>query len=286
MSGINILVVDGNELEWRKTFARQGDCVPSGIFGRLLKNLRPDLNVEIYCPCDSEDAPLLPLGDYDGIMITGSTLNVYDRRPAVLRQLEFAQSAFQSGTPIFGVCWGLQLAVVAAGGEVAASTIKTCKCEVPLARGISLTEAGLLHPMHAQRPPVFDALAFHSDHIISLPPGATVTARNDHFIQALQIELGQSVFWGVQYHPEATPQDMAGFMVSCAEALVEISRFADLEAVEVAARDFFSAKARPSHHQVNQSNCGPVAPEFAPLEIVNWLEQQVCPRATARREGA
>ena len=246
----------------------------------------PDLNVEIYCPCDSGAIPLLPLGDYDGILITGSTLSVYDRRPAVLRQLEFAQSAFQSGTPILGVCWGLQLAVVAAGGEVAASTSKSCKCEVPLARGISLTEAGLRHPMHAQRPPVFDALAFHSDYIVRLPPGATVTARNDHFIQALQIESGQSVFWGVQYHPEATPQEIAGFMVSCAGALVDNSRFADLEAVEVAARDLCGTKARSSHHQVEQSNCGPVALEFAPLEIVNWLEQQVCPRATARREGA
>lgn len=266
MSHIKILVADGNARADRERLATYNGLAPSGLVERLLTSLGSDITVEIICPSDVGNSSALPLEDYDGILTTGSRLNAYDQRPEVLRQIEFAKSAFQSGTPMFGICWGLQVAVVAAGGEVAASTSEACRCEVPIANGITLTQPGLRHPMHGQRPPTFNALAFHTDHIVTLPKNATVTARNEHFIQGLEIVSGKSVFWGVQYHPEATTRDMAGYMKSCVPALVASARYSSPEAVQEAVRLLVDSP-------------GGAAGVFAPIEIENWLEHQVRPYA-------
>ena len=42
----------------------------------------------------------------------------YDPTPCVSRQIDFARAAFAIGVPIWGSCWGLQLAVVGLGGSV------------------------------------------------------------------------------------------------------------------------------------------------------------------------
>lgn len=279
MTRINILVADGNERSDREKLATYNGLAPSGLVERLLTSMDSEINVEIICPSDAESSSTLPLEDYDGILTTGSRLNAYDHRPEVLRQIEFAKSAFQSGTPMFGICWGLQVAVVAAGGEVAASTSEACRCEVPIAHGIILTQPGLRHPMHGQRPSTFDALAFHTDHIVTLPKNATVTARNEHFIQGLEIVSGKSVFWGVQYHPEATTQDMAGYMKSCVPALVASARYSSPESVQEVARLLVNASGRANNSQAGETNDFSAAGVFAPIEIENWLEHQVRPYA-------
>lgn len=283
MSRINILIADGNARDDRETLATYNGLAPSGLVERLLTSMDSEINVEIICPSDADISSALPLEDYDGILITGSSLNVYDQRPEVFRQIEFAKSAFQSGTPMFGICWGLQVAVVAAGGEVAASTSEACRCEVPLAHGITLTQPGLRHPMHRQRPATFDALAFHIDHIITLPKNATITARNEHFIQGLEIVSGKSVFWGVQYHPEVTAQEMAGYMRSCAPALVANARYSSPEAVQEAAGLLVDSPSGAHNSQAGEPNDFSAGRVFAPIEIENWLEHQVRPFSMAKQ---
>jgi GMP synthase (glutamine-hydrolysing) len=97
---------------------------------------------------------------------------------------------------------------VAAGGTVRPSRRGR---EAGFARRITLTEAGHRHPLLAGRPASFDAPAFHSDEVETLPEGGTLLAFNTLTeVQAVEIRHGAGVFWGVQYHPELDLYEVAG----------------------------------------------------------------------------
>lgn len=85
------------------------------------------------------------------------------------------RSVFASGTPSFGSCAGLQLAVAAAGGTVRKMPARMA---AGIARRITATEAGRDHPLLAGRPPAWDAPAVHGDEVESLPADATLLASN------------------------------------------------------------------------------------------------------------
>ncbi len=70
------------------------------------------------------------------------------------RQIELAKAVFAAGVPFFGSCWGLQVAVTAAGGEVRANPRGR---EFGFARRILLTEAGREHRLFAGKPAAFEA---------------------------------------------------------------------------------------------------------------------------------
>jgi GMP synthase (glutamine-hydrolysing) len=197
-----------------------------------------------------------------------------------LRQIEFARAAFASGTPIFGICWGLQLATVAMGGEVTPIQATDCACEAPFATGIRLSKAGRAHPMHLSRREVFDSFAFHFDEVTRLPENATMTASNRNFIQAAEIRGGKSIFWGVQYHPEMAGPDMANFLRGCGRELVAGGRYRDRSEVEEAARavsqfDLAGSIAEQDRRHFDEIDVGRF--EFQPIEIANWIKRLVIP---------
>ena len=115
-----ILVIDGNVAATRAKHVSMGGTDSGDGYAATLKRLAPDIETDIVRPADEE--PKLPTGvalhDYDGAVITGSALNVYDHTPPVERQIELAKAVFASGVPCFGSCWGLQVGVMAAGGNV------------------------------------------------------------------------------------------------------------------------------------------------------------------------
>ncbi|WLE00823.1 type 1 glutamine amidotransferase (plasmid) [Agrobacterium leguminum] len=275
-----VLIADGNIPADRAVFTRFNGCAPSGMFDQLLRTGWSNIETEILYPTDADAAPSLPLEGYDGILFTGSNSNIYKREPGTLRQIEFARAAFESGTPVFGVCWGLQLATVALGGEVQPSRAEACGCEAPFASAIKLLDEGLAHPMHAGRTEVFDAFAFHSDEVTVLPPNATITAANEHFIQAAEIRAGKSVFWGVQYHPELTGSGMAGFLRGSVRELLAGRRFDSAERIEEAAEamDSFGPGSQILERDRHLfTGIDTRRFEFRPLELVNWVERLVLP---------
>lgn len=280
MTSLRIVISDGNTAPARANMVERMGWTPSQLIARLLKRHVPSIETDFVFPADSDAECPAPLESYGGILITGSTSNIYKRELETLRQLEFARAAFNSGTPMFEICWGLQLATVAAGGEVAPSRSVSCSCEVPFAPGISLTDAGLAHPLHRSRPGTFDAFAFHSDELIRLPQGALVTARNKDFIQAAVIKGAKSTFWGVQYHPEVSGRDMGDLLGSTWEDLVENNRYGSREQVEHAANvlsRFEETREIPSGISDPNAPIDPRQFEFRPLEILNWLEHSVTP---------
>ena len=280
MTTLRILISEGNESANRARLIRNAGDSSGGLCDRVLHGIRSDLHTEIYFAPDGTQRPQRPLADYDGILFTGSMSNIQDMTDGTRRQIAFMQEAFASGTPLFGICWGLQLATVAAGGQVGPSHAADSHGEWPFARNVALTSAGRDHPMHLTRPDVFDSYAFHSDMIYELPVGATVTARNDSCIQALEIRGQKSVFWGVQSPPEADGSQAAGFTGGFSTALVEAGYYPDVDTLAASAKVL--SRLGPDYRPAPEDRewLGDLALDrfdFAPVELVNWLHHHVCP---------
>ncbi len=177
-------------------------------YAATLSQLRPEADITIVAPADSDAESFAPvdLAQYDAVFITGAPLHVYDDTPEVGRQLAFMRSVYASGTPSFGSCAGLQLAVAAAGGTVR----KMERMEAGISRRIVPTEEGRSHPLLSGRGSCWDAPAIHGDEVEALPASATLLASNAvSQVQAVEIRHDAGVFWGVQYHPELAPGEIA-----------------------------------------------------------------------------
>ena len=121
--GLRILVVEGNTRAARETHRAAYGLTPSESYAAVLQDIEPGLVCDIALPADEGANLPDPAGlcAYDGIVLTGSHLNVYDATPDIRRQIELMRAVFASRTPSFGSCWGLQVAAVAAGGDVRAN---------------------------------------------------------------------------------------------------------------------------------------------------------------------
>src|SRR5689334_8824273 len=117
---MRLLVVEGNNRAARERHRATYGLTPSESYAAVLKSLASEAVCDIALPAD--EGANLPdaagLESYDGVVITGSGLNVWKPEPEVMRQVELARAVYKSRTPFFGSCWGLQVATVAAGGEV------------------------------------------------------------------------------------------------------------------------------------------------------------------------
>lgn len=188
----------------------------------LLETLAPEAAVEHAFPADpGRPTPDVDaLAGYDAVLLTGSPIHVHDGSPESEAVIAFMRDVFASGTPSWGSCAGLQVAIAAAGGEV--RPMPDGRREAGVTRRINATDAGRAHPLLAGRAPVWDAITIHSDEVARLPPGATLLARNGETeVQAVEIRHGAGLFWGVQYHPEIPLDEMAAALRRDADELVE-----------------------------------------------------------------
>ncbi len=285
MSSARVLVIDGNVAEMRmRQFAALGYDSGSG-YARILKRIDSSLHIDIVTPADA--APALPAGvgldTYDGATLTGSALNVYHGGAAVTRQVELTRAVLEAGVPLFGSCWGLQVAVTAAGGEVRANPRGR---EFGFARRVLQSEAGRTHRLFAGKPAAFEAPTVHRDEIATLPPGADILAVNDFGLQAASFTLGKGTFWGVQYHPEYDYLDIAAAAERYGDTLVSEGIFRDTDALAEFAADLRALQANPSDAALLwKHGLGPAMQSEALRlsDIRNWLDAQVRPRAASRR---
>ena len=206
---LRFLVVEGNVKGPRERHRDTFGKTYSDSYGSGLQSIEPDSIYDVAFPAD--EGANLPdiagLESYDGICLTGSALNAYHATPEILRQVDLMRAAFKSRTPVFGSCWGLQMGALAAGGDVQANPLGR---EVGFARRLTKTEAGETHPLLKGRPASWDAPAIHLDLVSKLPGDVTVLARNSLTeVQAAEIRYEGGVFWGVQYHPEFSLQELS-----------------------------------------------------------------------------
>lgn len=204
---LRFLVVDGNIRSERDQLKSDFGATPGEHYGDVLmecvgSGANGKASYDIVCPADPDAA--IPhnaaISDYDGVVLTGSSLHLWADDPESRRQVDFAREVFRAKVPFFGSCWGLQIAAVAAGGAVHHNPRGR---EMGYARKIMLNEAGRTHKMLAGRPAVFDAPCAHLDEVATLPPDSTLLASNAiSQVQAAEFRFEGGTFWGVQYHPE------------------------------------------------------------------------------------
>jgi GMP synthase (glutamine-hydrolysing) len=273
-----ILVIDGNRAETRAKHMSVGGTDSGEGYAATLKRLQPGIETDIVRPADQE--PQLPtgvaLGDYDGAVITGSALNIYSRELAVERQVDLAKAVFAAGVPCFGSCWGLQVGVTAAGGDVVRNPRDR---EFGFARRITLTAAGRDHAMFQGKPEVFEAVTVHLDTVDSLPAGATPLAHNDMGLQAAEIRYRNGgTFWGVQYHPEYSCAEAAAMARRYADVLIRDGLVRDQADLEALAADLVALDANPSDARLAwRFGVGEAItnPDIKLAELRNWLQQRV-----------
>ena len=198
-----ILMVDGYDYDGWKSLS-DANCIDAfKHYGKTLKSISSSpLEIISIHPGKKDD--YLPLGvsleDFNGIVWTGSSLNIYDFTPAINRQIDLAKKTLTINTNIFGSCWGLQVYVTAAGGSVRKNPKGR---EMIIARNIQLNENGKKHYMYKNKSEKFDALCSHLDEIENIPSNSQILSFNDHSeIQSLSFKINGANFCGTQYHPE------------------------------------------------------------------------------------
>ena len=283
MSRPAILVIDGNPAATREQQVAAGGSPTGEGYARTLARLAA-VRCDIVRPADGEVRfpEGMSLGAYDGVAITGSALNVYEGGPPIERQIELARATFVAGVPFFGSCWGMQVAVAAAGGRVRANPLGR---EFGFGRRIELNEAGRRHPMFAGKPAVFEAITVHRDDIAELPAGALPLASNEMGLQALELRHEAGTFWGVQYHPEYGFAEIAATARRYAARLIEDGLFADQAELESFVADLRALERDPRDRRLAwKHGLGPALQEESQrlAELRNWVEHQVLPYARRR----
>ncbi|PVH30689.1 type 1 glutamine amidotransferase [Pararhodobacter oceanensis] len=139
---------------------------------------------------------------YDGYLITGSLFSAYDDLPWIHALKAFVREAMTSAIPVGGICFGHQLMAEAMGGRVT-----LCKDGWALGKTEYRTSTEGSDWFGAD--PI-NALSFHRDQIVSLPPGATALAGNAHCPWA-SLAYGNRAL-SVQFHPEFAPAYIAALI--------------------------------------------------------------------------
>ena len=281
---IRLCIINGYPKPNREVLTRAGMCGADELYVRVLKKLVPDVRVETLFIADMDTS--LPdarrAEGYDGFIWTGSNLTIYEDDPRVTRQIEFSRLIFAIGRPQFGSCWGLQMAAVAAGGEVRKNPRGR---EMGFARKLRLTAEGRRHPMYEGKPDVFDGFISHLDEVTRLPNGGVLLATNDHTrVQALEVRSGQGVFWATQYHPEYELAEMARLIVARADPLIKEGFFADRAALEAKVHRMEALASDPSRKDLRWDVAledDILDDQIRQCELRNWVRKMVMPATPA-----
>jgi GMP synthase (glutamine-hydrolysing) len=279
---IRLCIINGYPKPNREVLTRAGMCGADELYLRVLKTIVPDARVETLFIADL-DTPLPDARQtegYDGFIWTGSNLTIFEDDPRVTRQIEFSRLIFAIGRPQFGSCWGLQMAAVAAGGEVRKNPRGR---EMGFARKLRLTAEGRRHPMYEGKPDVFDGFISHLDEVTRLPNGGVLLATNEHTrVQALEVRSGQGVFWATQYHPEYELAEMARLIVARADPLIKEGFFADQAALEAKVQRMEALASDPSRKDLRWDVAvgdDILDDRIRQCELRNWVRKMVMPAA-------
>lgn len=276
--GLRFLVVEGNTRGAREAHKAAYGQMLSESYAQVIQDIEQSAVCDIAFPAD--EGSNLPdragLESYDGIVLTGSHLNIYDRTPEILRQIDLMRAIFASRTPSFGSCWGLQVAAVAANGDVQKNPLGR---EVGFARRLRRTEAGRGHPMLEGRPEVYDAPAIHLDMVTALPKDATVIATNPvSEVQAAEIRQDGGTFWGVQYHPEFSLRELAVILRQRTELMIREGFCRAPDEVQSYADDLTILDQEPSRFDLawrHGVDAEVLDPARRTREIRNFIERRV-----------
>jgi len=146
----------------------------------------------------------------DGLVVLGGNMSAHDEHePGIPQTRALLTAAARAGVPTLGICLGAQLLAVATGGRVHVAA--------PPGREVGVVDVRWRPEAVADRlvGPLATAArstpmpTMHADAVVDLPRGATwLAASRTYPYQAFRV--GDAA-WGLQFHPEASPELMAAW---------------------------------------------------------------------------
>ena len=163
-----ILVVEGNLKEENQSFSEAGIQTHTESLKHSLSYFTDQLNIDVVNPSSDENISenIDTLESYDGLIWGGISLNIYNNTPEIKRQIEFMKECQKKIKKVLAICWGMQVAVTAAGGEVKKGEKGSHR---GIARDIEINENGLNHPLYKNKDQKFNTPAFNFDEVVTMP---------------------------------------------------------------------------------------------------------------------
>ena len=222
-----ILIVEGNLKEENQSFSAGGIKTHTESLKDSISYFTNKLKIDVVNPSSDENINEVAkdLSKYHGMIWGGSSLNIYNDTPEIRRQIQFMRECQKSIKKIFAICWGMQVAVTVAGGEV-----KKCLngAHRGIAHDIEINENGLKHPIYKNKNKRFNTPAFNFDEVVKLPEGSTLLSSNPiNKVMGINFNVGSTNIWGIQYHPEITYTKMIDLIHFRKDRLLKKKAFVD-----------------------------------------------------------
>ena len=277
---VRIGIINGYPKADRAELDRAGMTSADKLYHDVLNRRFPELQLESLFLADP-DVPV-PAGsslhDFDAFIWTGSKLTIYHDIPEVKRQIAFSRALFEAGKPQCGSCWGVQMAAVAAGGEVLKMEQGR---ETYIARKHTLTPEGRASLLYEGKPDVFDGFVNHLDEVTRIPDSGVLLATGGHcHVQSLEVKHKKGTFWGLQYHPEYNLMEMAKLMEARGDALINEGFFANWETLKDMTGKMTRLHNDPSNESLKQEldvGADILDDDLREAEIVNYFKHLVLP---------
>ena len=218
-----LLIVEGNLRDENESFSQVGIQTHTESLKDSLNYYTKELEFDVVNPSSDQNLEQVQkkLENYDGLIWGGSSLNIYNDTPEIRRQIEFMKECQKKVKHILAICWGMQVAVTAAGGEVK----KADDSHIGIANAITINENGLNHPLYKNKDQKFNSPAFNFDEVKTLPKNAICLASNKiNKVQSLYFQINDTKIWGLQYHPEITYEKMISLIEFRKDRLIENRR--------------------------------------------------------------
>tara|TARA_A100001388_G_scaffold10889_1_gene7600 strand:- start:1756 stop:2538 length:783 start_codon:yes stop_codon:yes gene_type:complete len=256
----NILIVEGNLREENENFSKVGIQTHTESLKDSLNYFTDELKFDVVNPSSDQNIQFISdkLQNYDGLIWGGSSLNIYNDTPEIRKQIEFMKDCQKKVKKILAICWGMQVAVTAAGGQVK----KANNSHIGIANEIQVNEKGINHPLYKNKDKKFNSPAFNFDEVVRLPDKAVCLASNRiNKIQSLYFEINKTKVWGLQYHPEITYEKMISLIQFRKDRLIENRKvFKDEEEVN-------------NHISTIKKEIAVASKDKRMVELKNWLGQ-------------
>lgn len=171
------------------------------MFRRLLSNVISDCDYEVCSIVSGDVLPQNVKSQYDGVVILGSPLSVYDDVPWIDELCGFVRDNASESLPQIGICFGHQLIAKAMGGYVA---------KAPQGWGIGRHTYDVNAESIANLPVAlegnknaFNLLVSHQDQVLEKPKMAQLVAGSEFTPNAI-LHYSEERILSCQGHPEFT----------------------------------------------------------------------------------
>ena len=253
-----ILIVEGNTREENSEFTKAGIKTHTESLIDSINFYEKKLDIDIANPSSDKNLEIINknLDKYEGLIWGGSSLNIYNNTEEIRRQLSFMKQCQKKIKKIFAICWGLQVAVTVAGGQVKKSTKGAHR---GIAHDIKINTDGLSHAIYLNKKTKFNSPAFNFDEVVKVPENSKILSSNKlNNVMGLHFKSDFSDIWGIQYHPEITYEKMISLIHFRKDRLLEKAAFKDEEEIN-------------SHVLMIENEIKNVEKKSRMKELENWL---------------